>query len=199
MLTTLLYDRRLLDQGHISLGQSDTLDNWNNIYNNLYHLFDFKDVLDKNESIKTLPPMYLDTNDLVTNRVGLSNTTDRYFEDSYFSVITETTYFNNQPLFPTEKIFKAIAMRHPFILVTVPGTLKFLREQGYKTFEGIIDESYDSEYNDSCRLILIVNEIQRLCKLNTLELDQFLNAAKQVCEFNFSHLMNQQTFIKKCY
>ena len=90
-------------------------------------------------------------------------------------------------------------MRHPFILVTVPGTLKFLREQGYKTFEGIINESYDSEYNDSNRLILIVNEIQRLCKLNTTELDQFLNYAKGICEFNFSHLMNQQSFIRKCY
>lgn len=199
MLITLLYDRGLLDHGYVSLGQSDTLDNWNNIYNNLYHLFDFKDVLDKNKSIKSLPPMYLDTNDLVTNRVGLSNTTDSYFENSYFSVITETTYFNNQPIFPTEKIFKAIAMRHPFILVTVPGTLKFLREQGYKTFEGIINESYDSEYNDSNRLILIVNEIQRLCKLNTTELDQFLNYAKGICEFNFSHLMNQQSFIRKCY
>ena len=199
MLATLLYDLGLLEQGYISLGQADGTNGWNTMYNSLYRCFNFKDILDKNTSIQRLPPLYLDTEDLITNRVGLSKTTDTYFEDSYFSVITETTYFNNQPIFPTEKIFKAIAMRHPFILVTVPGTLKFLQENGYKTFNGIINESYDIELDDTDRLMLIAKEIERLCNLDAEDLSKFLTQAKEICEYNFQRLMTNNVFLKRMY
>jgi len=43
-----------------------------------------------------------------------------------------------------KKTFKAIACQHPFIIVGNRYSLRKLREMGYKTFDGFIDESYDT-------------------------------------------------------
>jgi hypothetical protein len=189
MLVSLLSERGFLDQGYVSLGESDISETWDSVRDNLEVKFKFP-------RIKTsLPAMYLDTNDLITNRVGLSTSTDRFFEDSYFSVITETTYFNNESVFLTEKTFKSIVMQHPFILVTVPGSLKFLKQLGYKTFDGLINESYDQEQDDTLRLSMIIDEIQRLSNLNKEQLSTFLKEAKLICTYNFNHLMTSNNYV----
>jgi hypothetical protein len=139
--------------------------------------------------------MYLDTEDLITNRVGLSTSTKALYENSYFSVITETTYFNDEPVFLTEKTFKAVIMKHPFILVTVPGSLKYLKQLGYKTFDGLIDERYDQEQDDTERLTMVVNEIERLSNLSAAQLSHFLKEAELICSYNFEHLMNSNNYV----
>jgi hypothetical protein len=80
-------------------------------------------------------------------------------------------------------------------LVTVPGSLKYLKQLGYKTFEGLIDESYDREWDDTNRLTMIVNEIERLSNLNSTELSCFLKEAELICSYNFEHLMNSNNYV----
>ena len=189
MLVSLLDDRGLLDQGYVSLGVSDIPNDWDSMRNYLSDKFKFPRIT------KSLPPMYLDTEDLITNRVGLSTSTKALYENSYFSVITETTYFNDEPVFLTEKTFKAVIMKHPFILVTVPGSLKYLKQLGYKTFDGLIDESYDQEQDDTERLTMIVNEIERLANLSAAQLSHFLKEAELICSYNFEHLMNSNNYV----
>lgn len=45
--------------------------------------------------------------------------------------------------FVTEKTFKPIAFKHPFVVAGPPGTLAFLHKLGFETFENLWDESYD--------------------------------------------------------
>jgi hypothetical protein len=47
-------------------------------------------------------------------------------------------------IFLSEKAFKPIACSHPFIFMGNKGSLAKLREIGYKTFDGFIDETYDT-------------------------------------------------------
>ena len=96
-----------------------------------------------------------------------------------------------------KKTFKAIIMSHPFILVSIPKSLEVLKELGYKTFSPWIDESYDQEMDDNKRMMMIVNEIERLCNLSQEDLEKFLVAMKEVCSYNHNVLRNKKTFIYK--
>lgn len=202
----MLKDRKLLDLGYISLGKSDLPNGeWSKklkeITGYYYENKEILDIINRNEDIIDLPEMYLDTEDLVTNRAILSESTDKYYENTYFSVITETTYhtkpgYDGVP-FLSEKVFKAIAMRHPFVLITAPNSLQYLKKLGYKTFSDIIDESYDLELNDARRIILIIDEIERLSKLSGVELKRFLRIAREICEHNFQVLKKKENVIYK--
>ena len=69
---------------------------------------------------------------------------DVYF-DTWISIVSEVAYANSdQSVFLSEKTFKAIACCHPFVILGSKRSLEKLRALGYKTFDGWIDESYDT-------------------------------------------------------
>jgi hypothetical protein len=109
------------------------------------------------EIAKTLP-LTIDDPDKVPVS-SLFGSIDTYYQSSLISVVTETN-FEDPDIFNTEKIFKPIVHRHPFILVGPYKTLEKLREFGYKTFSEFWDESYDSIEDPNERLLKIVE----LCK-----------------------------------
>jgi hypothetical protein len=156
-------------------------------------------LLNTYQGVKNLPPLFLDTDQLHINRAESTVDTNRYYEDTYFSVISETTYFTREwyhsARFLSEKAFKAIAMKHPFILVSVPDSLEIYKIMGYKTFSPLIDESYDTETNDSKRMLMILSEIERLCNLTADELTNFIMAAREICQYNYDVLMSKKQFI----
>lgn len=125
-----------------------------------------------------------------------------YYEDTYFSIVTETSFpfmkFHYGDFGPqltdvgrilSEKIFKPIGMKHPFIVVSNYKTLELLRTLGYKTFSPWIDESYDLIKDDAARLLAIAKEAKRLCELNGQELIEFLDNCKEICEYNRNIMM----------
>lgn len=74
------------------------------------------------------------------------NGNDRYFNPDWysktsFSLVCETMV--NSRLFVSEKSFKPLAFKHPFIINGTPGTLAYLRSLGFETFNHLIDETYD--------------------------------------------------------
>jgi UDPglucose 6-dehydrogenase len=147
------------------------------------------------KSIKDKFPIRLG-NDGNLNPVKIVPEDYNHFDNSLFSLVTETIFYSDftgknhtmhtlkDCLFFSEKIFKPIIMQHPFILVSRPGSLKKLRERGYKTFAGIIDESYDEEYDDDKRMESIVNEVQRLSRMGDLEVLDFKEKIKPIVEWN---------------
>jgi hypothetical protein len=205
LLVLLMYHRQLLDKGFVSFGPADETyyNTWERIWGGLVGVAQQNEqVLNaviESESIKQMPSLYLDTDELHINRADLTDSTNRYYEDSYFSVISETTFYSNIPThssrFITEKTFKAIALKHPFIIVSIPKSLEVLTELGYKTFAPWINESYDQEMDDLKRLLMIVDEIERLSALSPAELELFLVAMKDICDYNHNLLMNKNTFV----
>jgi hypothetical protein len=63
--------------------------------------------------------------------------------DSLLYLVTETVATGRRHHL-TEKTFKPIALGMPFVIVGTQGSLSILRSYGFRTFEGIWDESYDS-------------------------------------------------------
>lgn len=63
----------------------------------------------------------------------------------------------------TEKTFKPICQKMPFVLTATQGSLAYLREYGFKTFSSVWDESYDDEPDDFKRFEMVA------CLLKDLE------------------------------
>lgn len=193
----------VLDQGHVSLAKSDDDNSWERTWWYVKHLCsghtELENLLNAHEQeIMSLPPLYLDTQDLVTNKAELTNSTDYLYQETYFSVISETNFYTGENhesgRFLSEKTFKPIAMKHPFLMYSVPGMLEKLKEIGYKTFSPMIDESYDNELDDKERLYKIAKETQRLCNLSPTELTEYLEFCRPIVKHNFDLLINKNKF-----
>lgn len=107
------------------------------------------------------------------------------YQDTYFSVVTETI-FDYPYSFRTEKIWKPVFMAHPWIAVSNAGFYRDIRKLGFKTYDHLIDESFDSIDNGPDRLARIKDVIIDL--LNH-DLAEFLNAAKDVSKYNQQHML----------
>lgn len=105
--------------------------------------------------------------------------------DTYFSVVTETVF--EQPWsFRTEKIAKALAQGHPWICAASRGWYRDLRNLGFRTFNHILDESFDLIDDHQTRMERIVQLVRDLCQQN---LPAFLAECESVCKYNQQHLI----------
>jgi UDPglucose 6-dehydrogenase len=126
-------------------------------------------------------------------------TVSDHFEQSLLSVITETTYEHGD-VFISEKTFRAIAHGHPFIIVGPSQSLQTLRNIGFETFNGIIDEAYDQVYNPNVRMQKIVSELKRINNLNEQDRHDLFHKLMEVANRNkqkfnsFVACKNQSTF-----
>lgn len=107
-------------------------------------------------------------------------------QSALWHVVSETVFYYDK-LHLTEKIFKPIVSRRPFILVGATGNLAYLKSYGFKTFDRWIDESYDNETDNQLRLEKIAAEVDKLCSLSPAELKQMHHEMREVLEFNFNH------------
>jgi hypothetical protein len=69
----------------------------------------------------------------------------------------------------TEKTIKPFIAKQIPLFFALPGHLNVLRELGFDLFDDLIDNSYDTEMNHVKRLDLILNELEKLLKLDLIE------------------------------
>ena len=115
--------------------------------------------------------------------------------NSYFNIITECSWGpgidNNdlQKITITEKVWKPIVTFQPFILISMKDSLKKLKEWGFKTFDGFIDESYDTLETYGERKKVINKEIIRLCNMSRKELDDWYWSMEDILVHNSENLV----------
>jgi hypothetical protein len=130
---------------------------------------------------KTLP-LALDDPDTVPV-ASLFGSIDTYYQSSLISVVTETN-FEETDIFNTEKIFKPMVHRHPFILVGPYKSLEKLRGLGYKTFSDFWDESYDDIEDPSKRLLKIVELCKSISEWSDIEKKKFFYKSMIITNHN---------------
>jgi len=106
--------------------------------------------------------------------------------DALWNVVTETVFYYDK-LHLTEKIFKPIVSKQPFMLLAAPGNLAYLRSYGFKTFDGIIDESYDNILDNDARVDAVVEQLQWYCNLSPDEKRNVIERLAPIVEYNFHH------------
>jgi len=92
---------------------------------------------------------------------------DRYYNpwwynDTYTSVVLETSV--KLPIDISEKTFKPMIFKHPFLILGAPGILNKLKEVGFVTFDNIFDESYDSYKTFTKRLLCVYDNVSGISK-----------------------------------
>ena len=137
----------------------------------------------------------------------------KLYNDSYISLVSETVFFKDmafeklwefdgwhvRSMYFTEKTWKAVKAKHPFILAGPPHMLKRLKEIGYKTFSPWINESYDNIENDVQRIEAIVDELERLCKFTDKDWLDFQEFIIPIVEHNFSTLKSKANYDEYLY
>jgi len=123
-------------------------------------------------------------NELFNNLWGEIYIQAEPYIDTYFSMVTETVCDYPYSL-RSEKIYKPIAMGHPWIVAANRGFYRDLRNQGFQTYQNLIDESFDLIDNNQDRLDRIAAVVQDLCQQ---DLAEFLVAAEQTSKYNQQHM-----------
>ena len=110
---------------------------------------------------------------------------------TYFNLVTET-HCETDDLFITEKTLKAL-ISQPFIVVGNYGILEYLKGNGFETYSEIFDESYDLIEDHNERVTFIINEVKRLCEMDTNELQKIYKSVLWKIEHNRNVIMNWKT------
>lgn len=109
--------------------------------------------------------------------------------ESLLYLVTETVATGRR-LHLTEKTFKPICMRMPFIIVGTQGSLRYLRSYGFKTFGELWDETYDDEIHDDQRIEKIAFTLRAMDILPAHEKQRLFDLAQEICEYNYNHFYN---------
>jgi hypothetical protein len=109
-------------------------------------------------------------------------------QTAFCQIVTETVFYDNA-LHLTEKIFKPIICRQPFLLLGAPGNLKYLKSYGFKTFDKWWDESYDDEIDADKRIDKVIDIINYLTK-NNKDLPRIYDEMYQILDYNFNHFFS---------
>lgn len=113
----------------------------------------------------------------------------KFGQGALWHVVTETVFYEER-LHLTEKIFKPIVSKRPFILLGAPGNLEYLRSYGFKTFDRWIDENYDNEKDPDLRMKLVIKELVKLCNLPHYKILEMHLEMQKILEFNYNHFYN---------
>jgi len=105
---------------------------------------------------------------------------------AFVHVVSETAYYNNKQHL-TEKIFKPIVAKQPFLLVGARGNLAYLRRYGFKTFSDFWDESYDDITDNIKRIDAVLAELVKLSKLSYKEQCTMREQMQDILEHNWHH------------
>jgi hypothetical protein len=126
-------------------------------------------------------PLALEAKDGMNHGYGWENKLP--YINSYINITTETDFVNPTG-YASEKVWKPIAYLQPFVLVGSPHTLKFIKSFGFKTFEGFIDESYDSVEEIDKRFALIEKEIEKISKMSKQEIHDWYWSMEDILVHN---------------
>jgi hypothetical protein len=115
----------------------------------------------------------------------------KIYNNTNYSVICETLSMGNI-FFMSEKAAKVLFGKRLFVAFAAQHYLKYLQQLGFKTFNSVIDETYDSESDYLKRYQLVFKQIQYL---NSLDPAQVLLQVGSILEHNHQQLfvLQQQT------
>mgnify|MGYP000471725529 CR=1 FL=1 len=133
----------------------------------------------------------------------------KVFDDTYYDVITETLtgeesnyigirhrggYKWWQEVFITEKTWRSIYYKRPFMVIGNKHTLKTLQELGFKTFNNILfDESYDEIDDWQMRTYAVLEQNKYIVDTYSLQdLENIVRSPEmnEILEYNYNKINN---------
>jgi hypothetical protein len=118
------------------------------------------------------------------------------YENNYFDLITETYYSNDyhqyeaynkwNGIFFSEKIWRSIMNKRPFLLIGNKNALRELHNLGFKTFPTMFDESYDS-IGDEERIYHVLDQLKGLT-VDEVHNNVYSKEVSEAVEHNYAQI-----------
>jgi hypothetical protein len=124
-----------------------------------------------------------------------SNASADYNNNDYHVTAIEVvleTLFDDSRLHLTEKTLRPIACGRPFMLMATHGSLQYLRDYGFRTFDGLIDETYDTITDSRARLQAVVAEMSRIAVLSKTEKLSLWQQLYEIAAYNQQLFFSQR-------
>jgi hypothetical protein len=117
------------------------------------------------------------------------------YKESGLNIVLETTFTHyrnteQQDIMLTEKTYKAIVSKKPFMMIAPSGSLELLKKEGFRTFESFVDESYDKTDDMVKKKTLIINQIKMLNTLTDAEFFRKLDELDKTVNYNLRRFLN---------
>jgi len=109
----------------------------------------------------------------------------KIYNQSWFSIYVESR--TDHTRFFSEKTAKPLLGRRLFVIFSAPGMLADLKTLGFKTFDGIIDETYDTMLNDTERWEAAMTQV---VWLSNQDPKQVYSQALPILEHNRNHFLS---------
>jgi hypothetical protein len=127
------------------------------------------------------------------------NQSSRHFDSSvwkssFLHVVSETVV---DRVHLTEKMFKPIVLKQPFVLLNGAGGLEYLRSYGFKTFNDFWSEDYDEIENLDQRLQAVADIVNDIGSCSLSQLEKIRDRLKPILEHNYNWFYNG--FADKCW
>jgi len=150
-----------------------------------YDVDDHNSATDLKPSSGHIPMLIKDVNHWNTVPTMLST-------DNLIFVVTDTPFQTNEPLFTTEKTWKPMLLKMPFILLSNAGTLQYLKSLGYKTFDHMWSEDYDDIQDQHNRMTAVCDLVKKLSSMHTDNLKKLVQQNYHILEHNYKLLMQRR-------
>jgi hypothetical protein len=128
-------------------------------------------------------------NPLITADANASNFDADFLKYSFINLVAETVFDYPYP-YLTEKTFKCFWELSPFIIAGGSGSLAYLKQIGFKTFDSWIDESYDLIEDPADRITEIFRQIDIISKWSLSHCREVYNQMRPVLEYNRQHYID---------
>jgi hypothetical protein len=119
------------------------------------------------------------------------DTTD--YNSTDIEVVLETL-FDDDRLHLTEKSLRPIACAQPFILASTQGSLQYLRDYGFRTFDAVWDETYDTIQDPYDRMLAIIGLMQNICKWTPDQRVKKRQLMQDIANYNQNHFFSTAFF-----
>jgi len=115
------------------------------------------------------------------------------YRSTEIEVVLETL-FDDDRLHLTEKSLRPIACRQPFILAATHGSLQYLRDYGFRTFDTIWDETYDTIEDPYQRMQAIIKLLREITTWSDVQRRDNIQRMKHVADHNHNHFFSKVFF-----
>ena len=113
---------------------------------------------------------------------------EEVYKDSFVEIVAETAKVGTV-FFPTEKTFRPILFRTPFIIFGPVNFLKNLKKLGFKTFDKWFNETYDTITDDNQRLVEVQNTMAEVNKWSFNEVQLVYTEMLDTMQHNYDTMM----------
>lgn len=121
--------------------------------------------------------------------IRTSHDPEETYVESFCAIVQESRFGQPWPNI-SEKTLNAIRNYRPFVLAGPPGTLKMLKELGFKTFDAYWPEDYDNIIDNTERLVKICETIDYINSFSIEDLIEMHKDMESILIYNKENIKN---------